>query len=379
MPATRPSTRVQRRAQPIAPRPASSRRRASTTTATSLPTTAAEGNVDHPSAAIVTSSTPTTGASLSDVTIQQIVSAVSQAVLASLNATGTPTQSRSASETGELPVFASGIVSPSEDATTQGHVASALQHVSGENFIHVSQPTLSRMSNFNSVSVTIDAQVSAKLKAKIWANEFFDFGLLLNSGAGDTRYQLSVSSQNGSSLPTLSLEPTQKAKHIANIETWTSAFQIFVGVYTGKYPMEAPALMKYGEVVRDLAARGGDWRFYDTQFRNLRQTNPSEMPWGSTHWELWIRAQNFNNSRFQSKSQPIRNNFTNAVAGPFVPRGFCRKFHRGTECQGCNFPHKCFKCGVVHPAVRCNFRPSRAAFNSTSSAAKSRSANASSH
>lgn len=37
--------------------------------------------------------------------------------------------------------------------------------------------------------------------------------------------------------------------------------------------MEAPALMKYGEVVRDLAARGGDWRFYDTQFRNLRQTS----------------------------------------------------------------------------------------------------------
>ena len=120
--------------------------------------------------------------------------------------------------------------------------------------------------------------------------------------------------------------------------------------------------MKYGEVVRDLPTREGYWRFYDTQFRNLLQTNPSEMPWGSTHWELWIRAQNFNNSRFQSKSQPIRNNFTNAVAGPFVPRGFCRKFHRGTECQGCNFQHKCFKCGVVNPAVRCNFRPSRAAF-----------------
>jgi hypothetical protein len=92
------------------------------------------------------------------------------------------------------------------------------------------------MSNFNSVSVTIDAQVSAKLKAKIWANEFFDFGLLLNSGAGDTRYQLSVSSQNGSSLPTLSLEPTQKTKHIANIETWTSEFQIFVGSILGNIP-----------------------------------------------------------------------------------------------------------------------------------------------
>jgi hypothetical protein len=71
-------------------------------------------------------------------------------------------------------VFASGIVSPSEDATTQGHVASALQHVSGEDFVHVSQPTPLRMSNFNSVRVAIDAQVSAKLKDKIWANEFFD-------------------------------------------------------------------------------------------------------------------------------------------------------------------------------------------------------------
>ena len=131
--------------------------------------------------------------------------------------------------------------------------------------------------------------------------------------------------------------------------------------------------------IRDLAASGGDWRFYDTQFRNLRQTGPPEMPWGSTRWELWIRAQNFNNLRLQSKSQPICNNFTNAVDGPFVPRGFCRNFHRGTECQGCNFQHKCFKCGVVRPAVRYNFRPSRAAFNSTPSAAKFRAANASSH
>ena len=57
--------------------------------------------------------------------------------------------------------------------------------------------------------------------------------------------------------------------------------------------------MKYSEVVRDLAARGVDWRFYDTQFRLLRQSNPIEFPWGSTHWELWIRAQN--NARFSPR------------------------------------------------------------------------------
>ena len=37
------------------------------------------------------------------------------------------------------------------------------------------------------MSLPIDAQVSAKLKAKIWANEFVDFGLLLSTTPGDAR------------------------------------------------------------------------------------------------------------------------------------------------------------------------------------------------
>ena len=53
-------------------------------------------------------------------------------------------------------------------------VASGIVSPSGEDFVHISQPTPLRMSNFNSVRVAIDAQVSAKLKDKIWANEFFD-------------------------------------------------------------------------------------------------------------------------------------------------------------------------------------------------------------
>ena len=313
MPATRPSTRVQRRAQPLAPRPASSRRRSPRTTAASTTTPPAEHEVDRPSTIDASSST-TMGTSLSDAALQQIVSAVSQAVLTSLHAscTSPPTTS---TQTREVPVMAPGIVSPSANATTQGQVASALQHVSGENFIQVSPPSSSSgLFNFNSVSVAIDAQVSPKLKAKIWANEFIDFGLLLGSHSSDTRYQLSVSSQTGSLAPTLSLEPTQKTKPIPSIEVWTSAFQVFVGVYTRKYPMEAPALMKYGEVVRDLAARGGDWRF---------------------HW--------------------------------------------GNACQGCNFKHQCFKCGVVHPAIRCNFRSSRSGTKPNPSDAKSRAPHTSSN
>ena len=223
--------------------------------------------------------------------------------------------------------------------------------------------------------------MNATLKAKIWANEYFDFALLLSAGSGDTRYHLSVSSQSGSSLPTLSLEPTQKSKLITSIETWTSAFQIFVGVYTVKYPLEAqaPSLMKYGEVVRDLAARGGHWRFYDQQFRHLRQSNTSRMLWGSTHWELWIRAQNFHNSVRFTKNLTVRNSSAPYPIGPFVPKGYCRKFHRGTDCPGCSFRHQCFKCGVVHPANRCTFRSSKSASSLQPVAAKSRTANTNSN
>ena len=56
---------------------------------------------------------------------------------------------------------------------------------------------------------------------------------------------------------------SQKSKHINSTEMWVAAYQIFVGVYTQRYPVEAPFLMKYSEIIRDLAARGYNWRYYD--------------------------------------------------------------------------------------------------------------------
>ena len=386
MPATRPSTRIQRRAQPTVPQRQSSRRRttsaataqrqatnvgSSTTTAPHLATESSEGAA-------------TFSTSLNDATFERIVSAVSQAVLSSVNRNLHPqppslaaAASPATTDLVEMPVVESGSAL-SHPATASTPVATALSNVMGEgNVLQVSQSSQPALPHFHSVDVPIDANVSPKIKAKIWAHEFIDLGILLSSGAGDTRYHLSVSSPQGSSLPTLSLEPSHKTKNIPNIDSWTSAFQVFVGVYTAKFPMDAPALMKYSEVVRDLAARGADWRFYDSQFRLLRQSNPTEFPLGSTHWELWIRAQHFNNSRFSKAQMPARNNSSNA--GSMVPKGFCRKFHRGTDCPGCSFKHQCFKCGVVHPALRCNFRPQQSTPKSAPTAAKLRPTNPSSN
>ena len=63
----------------------------------------------------------------------------------------------------------------------------------------------------------------------------------------------------------------QNTKRIATIDQWTSAFQMFVAIYTVRFPETAPALVKYSATVHDLAAKNAHWRYYDENFRYLRQ------------------------------------------------------------------------------------------------------------
>ena len=100
--------------------------------------------------------------------------------------------------------------------------------------------------------------------------------------------------------------------------------------------------------IQDLAARGQNWRFYDENFRFLRQTQASIVPWSSIHWQLWLRSQ-----YSQNKKLAAARNYgppTHARQGtPFqVPKGYCFKFHKGIPCLGCDFKHSCFKCQGAH-------------------------------
>ena len=86
-----------------------------------------------------------------------------------------------------------------------------------------------------------------------------------------SQYNFVVQTQHSSDRPVISLEPAQKPKRIANIDQWISAFQTFVAIYTVRSPTDAPALMKYSETVRDLAAKNAYWRYYNENFRFFRQ------------------------------------------------------------------------------------------------------------
>ena len=46
--------------------------------------------------------------------------------------------------------------------------------------------------------------------------------------------------------------------------------------------------MKYGEIIQDLAGRGHNWKFYDENFRFLRQTHYTTMPWDRIQGEPFV-------------------------------------------------------------------------------------------
>ena len=120
----------------------------------------------------------------------------------------------------------------------------------------------------------------------------------------ENKYQVTLQNPQAGLTPSLSLESVAKPKHINSIEVWDKAFRIFVGVFTQKYPLEAPHLMKYREIIHDLAVRGQNWQFYDENFRFLRNLNVSSYSWGHVNWELRLRSQSY-----QGKQRPTHQSF----------------------------------------------------------------------
>lgn len=143
---------------------------------------------------------------------------------------------------------------------------------------------------FQTVAIHLESRVPDKLRAKIWRNEYLDFGLLLLTNHEDPRYSVSVSSEQDLGHAKLCLEPVRKPKRIATFNQWSTAFNTFAAVYSIKYPSLAPTLLKFCDVLKDLANRSAYWRWYDEQFRYFRQTKADSYPWEQVQWDLWFQA-----------------------------------------------------------------------------------------
>ena len=232
--------------------------------------------------------------------------------------------------------------SPSLGATVQGSVDAVVQSVIG-----LQDPQGSQSKNtFLSAAIPLSHRVPDKLKNQIWTNEFIYFALLLhNSVTNPAEEQFTVkldTSQEGQQ--SLVLVPSTKKHPLHTIDQWMSAFQIFVSIYAERVPQDTPALMKYGSIVKELATLGANWKFYDENFRKLRESQG--VPWNQVHSELWLRSHSF---RAKPNTQPRKSK----IDSPFIPKGYCWKFHRSLHCPGCSFKHHCFRCGQSHPIAKC--------------------------
>lgn len=149
--------------------------------------------------------------------------------------------------------------------------------------------------------VSLLGQASVRKKTqKIWDNEFIDLKLLLPNHFDDP---VSVTFGAGS----INFQHGNKPKSPLTIYQWTDAFLIFSCIFLQKFPSEAPNLVKYCSIVREIYTLSSDgaWRTYDENFRRLRQS--FNLPWQNPVEELRIKAmskskgQNTNDSSRKSK------------------------------------------------------------------------------
>lgn len=214
------------------------------------------------------------------------------------------------------------------------------------------------------ISTPISQQVPKKIKKKIWKNQYIDLGTLLPrttiTNISNTNFSLQLTAKSQ-----LSLVPNQNIKKIYNIEQWTTAFIRFTAIYTEQFPLESPQLLKYAEIVRDLAKRnpGQAWLVYDQQFRMLRENHM--IPWDRLHTEFWVMSAN-HYSPLQSRQtkMPFRSFRTNRFSqgsnrNPKFIELTCWTYNRRGFCgePWCKYQHRCGYCKGPHPASRC--RPTR--------------------
>ncbi|PFX14401.1 hypothetical protein AWC38_SpisGene21445 [Stylophora pistillata] len=186
-----------------------------------------------------------------------ITTTISQAIQQALGTGGTPSLVQDPRTPSILPIEGDG--ERSSSGAIQGEITAITQGT---------QPQSSPRQAFSSIAIALGSRVNPKIKAKIWGSEYVDFGGLLSLSPNIDRYTLSLTPSNTSSnQPQLTLEPSQPPKRIHSLNQWLSAFNTFVTIYVEKYPPEASKLMKYCEVVRDIASKPDDWSFYDEQFR----------------------------------------------------------------------------------------------------------------
>ncbi|XP_033758500.1 uncharacterized protein LOC117340829 [Pecten maximus] len=202
-------------------------------------------------------------------------------------------------------------------------LANVVSNLTGEtNHMH---PTI------HSISRPLGMHVDTKIIMKFLADEFIDFGLLIQKSADTEHFKIQL---HGTEL---AIVPKQKSFSIRNIEQWLSAFHVFVAIYVQTHPRAISSLMKHAGIVQTLHRRSGIAAAlnYDCNFRQWHQFYP-HASWGDMHSEFYLEATAIG-LKIAARNQP-------AVQQPFpqksannVPKGICWSFNKVGSCRRGNY------------------------------------------
>ena len=208
--------------------------------------------------------------------------------------------------------------------------------------------SLNEVSNSLQQILPLGSNVNSIIKNKIWANEFVELGTLLSSNDKSQAKQLIVENNK--------LAFVDNSKHIKTIDQWVPAFTVFITIYCEKYSGSYKDLLKYMDIVRDMARRRGNWYQYDVDFRKSKcQLN---VTWGNMHHQLWLSHMVPDENRASANTMAkVTSTFSHAsMSVPRIPTGYCVKFHTGNNCKlPCRYNHRCFVCNLLHSVTQCRY------------------------
>ena len=240
--------------------------------------------------------------------------------------------------------------------TTQSNISMQMQGAVGQ---HVQSligqlDSTGKESSYEDLGRQIDIRVSDKVRNQIWSNQYVDLSILI-----DPKSEVPDSLKwDGDSL---CLAPHKSIRKLNGLGQWCDAFHIYICVYTRKYPNMIANLLTYMHNIKMLCNKGGDYMYYDEEYRTMRQRNPSNN-W-EINWDLWLECRDIrgNTNRSQNKRQSNNHTFRGQSASGAKashPAGFCFKFHNNGRCgngANCSYKHTCYmsNCGERHAVFNC--------------------------
>ena len=231
-----------------------------------------------------------------------------------------------------------------EGTSHQTNASTSSSSVAGEGLLelvkHANLPN-----TYQQYGQPLHTKATQKIKEKIWAGEFVHMqDVLVDPGESD--FSLGMSAAGG-----LMVVPNKKKKFLT-IEAWTDAFNVFASVARCQKPELHEKLAIYMETIRRISRDGGNWYFYDTNFRRTMQQD-SSCEFNTILFELHSRAL----IKKPTSAAPTHAAPKSVTSQPFRERGeikkYCFPFNRGEQCKGCKFPHLCFICSKPHPKTQC--------------------------